>query len=206
MPTIDNRIDAYVERSAEFARPILSHLRKLVHKACPDVEETIKWGSPHFDYKGSLAGMASFKEHCAFGFWKHSLLDQKELNRDAMGSFGRITSKKDLPSDKAVISLIHQAMELNEKGVKVAKRPAAPKKELVVPDYLTKALAKNKKAKAAFENFSYSHRKEYIEWITEAKTEPTRNKRLATTVEWLSEGKSRNWKYEMRQTGKGELQ
>jgi uncharacterized protein YdeI (YjbR/CyaY-like superfamily) len=204
MPSFDPRIDAYIEKSADFAQPIMIHLRKLVHKACPDVEETVKWGSPHFDYKGSLAGMASFKEHCAFGFWKHSLLDQKELNRDAMGSFGRITSNKDLPSDKAIISLIHQAMELNEKGIKVAKKPAAPKKELVVPDELANALAKNKKAKAAFEGFSYSHRKEYIEWITGAKTEPTRIKRLATTVGWLSEGKSRNWKYEMRQ--KGELQ
>jgi len=198
MPTVDPRVDAYIEKSAEFAQPILNHLRKLVHKACPDAAETMKWSFPHFDYKGMLCSMASFKAHVAFGFWKHSLLENNagQLQRTAMGSFGRITSKKDLPDDKTMISLIHQAMELNDKGLKVAKKPAAGKKELVIPKELTSALAKNKKAKAEFERLSYSHRKEYLEWITEARTEPTRNKRLATTVEWLSEGKSRNWKYE----------
>ena len=196
MPEFDKRIDAYIEKSRDFARPILEHLRKLIHKACPDVEETIKWGSPHFDYKGSLAGMASFKEHCAFGFWKHSLLEGTELQRTAMGSFGRITSLKDLPKDKDIIALIHQAMELNEKRIKVPKKPAATKADILVPDALAAALAKNKKANTAFDKFSPSHRREYIEWITEAKTEPTRDKRVATAIEWLSEGKSRNWKYE----------
>ena len=198
MPEFDKRIDAYIEKSAPFARPILEHLRNLVRKACPDVEETIKWGSPHFDYKGSLAGMAAFKEHCAFGFWKHSLLAGYDgnLERTAMGSFGRITSLKDLPKDKEIIALIHQAMELNEKGIKVPRKPAAAKSDVVVPKELTAALSKNKKAKAAFDKFSPSHRREYVEWITEAKTEPTRDKRIATTIEWLSEGKSRNWKYE----------
>ena len=196
MPEFDKRIDAYIEKSRDFARPILEHLRKLIHKACPDVEETIKWGSPHFDYKGSLAGMASFKEHCAFGFWKHSLLEGTELQRNAMGSFGRITSLKDLPKDEDIIALIHQAMELNEKGIKVPKKPAATKADILVPDALAAALAKNKKANTAFDKFSPSHRREYIEWITEAKTEPTRDKRVATAIEWLSEGKSRNWKYE----------
>jgi uncharacterized protein YdeI (YjbR/CyaY-like superfamily) len=197
MPTIDPRVDAYIEKSAEFAQPILKHIRKLVHKACPDIQETMKWSMPHFDYKGSVCNMAAFKQHCAFGFWKQSLLEQSAFpaEKTAMGSFGRITSVKDLPPDKVMIGLIHQAVELNEKGVKIAKKPVE-KKELVVPAELTKALSKNKNAKAAFEKFSYSHKKEYIEWITEAKTEPTRNKRLATTVEWLSEGKSRNWKYE----------
>jgi uncharacterized protein YdeI (YjbR/CyaY-like superfamily) len=116
-------------------------------------------------------------------------------NKTAMGSFGRITSVKDLPSDKVMIGLIHQAVELNEKGLKVAKKPTE-KTELVVPIDLTKALSKNKTAKAAFEKFSYSHKKEYVQWVEEAKTDATRNKRLATTVEWLSEGKSKNWKYE----------
>ena len=141
--------------------------------------------------------MASFKQHCALGFWKQSLMEQDAFpaEKTAMGSFGRITSVKDLPSDKVMIGLIHQAVELNEKGVKVAKKPVE-KKELVVLKDLTAALGKNKTAKAAFEKFSYSHKKEYVEWIEEAKTEATRNKRLATTVEWLSEGKSRNWKYE----------
>ena len=202
MPEFDKRIDAYIEKSKDFARPILEHLRQLVHKACPDVEETIKWGSPHFDYKGSLAGMASFKEHCAFGFWKHTLLEATELQRSAMGSFGRITSLKDLPKDKQIVALIHQAMELNEKGIKVPKKPATAKGEVVVPPELTAALEKNTKAKAQFEKFSPSHRREYSEWITEAKTEPTRDKRIATAIEWLSEGKSRNWKYERPKANK----
>jgi len=196
MPEFDKRIDAYIEKSRDFARPILEHLRKLVHKACPDVEETIKWGSPHFDYKGSLAGMASFKEHCAFGFWKHTLLEGTELQRSAMGSFGRITSLKDLPKDNQIVALIHQAMELNEKGIKIPKKPTVAKGEAVVPEALEAALAKNKKAKASFHKGSPSHRREYVEWINEAKSETTRDKRIATAIEWLSEGKARNWKYE----------
>jgi hypothetical protein len=198
MPAADARIDAYIERSADFAQPILTHLRKLIHKACPDVKETVKWSMPSFEYKGILCGFAAFKQHCTFGFWKQSLMETDAFpkNKTAMGSFGRITSLKDLPSDKVMIGLIHQAVELNEKGVKVPKKPTTTKKDLVVPDELTKVLSKNKKAKTVFDNFSYSQKKEYVEWITEAKTEPTRNKRLATTVEWLSEGKRRNWKYE----------
>ena len=197
MPTVDPRVDAYIEKSAEFAKPILNHIRKLVHKACPDIRETMKWSFPHFDHKGTVCSMASFKQHCALGFWKQSLLEQSAFpaEKTAMGSFGRITSIKDLPSDKVMINLIHQAVELNEKGVKVAKKPVE-KKELVVPADLTKALAKNKSAKATFEKFSPSHKREYVAWIEEAKTEATRNKRLATTLEWLSEGKSKNWKYE----------
>ena len=197
MPTVDPRIDAYIEKSADFAKPILTHIRKLVHKACPDITETMKWSFPHFDHKGTVCSMASFKQHCAFGFWKQSLLEQGAFpaEKTAMGSFGRITSLKDLPSDRVMISLIQQAVELNEKGIKVQKKPAE-KKEIVVPDDLKKALSKNKAAKTAFEKFSPSHKREYVMWIEEAKTEPTRNKRLATTVEWLSEGKSRNWKYE----------
>jgi uncharacterized protein YdeI (YjbR/CyaY-like superfamily) len=197
MPTVDPRIDAYIEKSAEFAKPILTHIRKLVHKACPDITETMKWSFPHFDHKGTVCSMASFKQHCAFGFWKQTLLEQDALpaEKTAMGSFGRITSVKDLPPDNVMIGLIHQAVELNEKGIKVAKKPVE-KKEVVVPKDLTSALSKNKAAKAAFENFSNSHKREYVAWIEEAKTEETRNKRLATTVEWLAEGKSKNWKYE----------
>ena len=197
MPTVDPRVDAYIEKSADFAKPILRHIRRLVHKACPDIQETMKWSFPHFDHKGTVCSMASFKQHCALGFWKQSLMEQDAFpaEKTAMGSFGRITSVKDLPPDKVMVALIHQAVELNEKGIKVAKKPV-DKKELVVPADLTKALSKNKTAKTAFDKFSYSHKKEYVQWIEEAKTEPTRNKRLATTVEWLSEGKSRNWKYE----------
>lgn len=198
MPAVDPRIDAYIENAADFAQPILIHLRKLIHKACPEVVETWKWSFPNFDHKGLLCNMAAFKQHCSFGFWKQSLLGSDEFGKssEAMGAFGRITSLKDLPPDKMIINLIHKAMELNEKGVKVPKKAPAPKTELTVPDDLSKALAKNKKAKAQFDKFGYSHRKEYIQWINEAKTEPTRLKRIATTVEWVSEGKGRNWKYQ----------
>jgi uncharacterized protein YdeI (YjbR/CyaY-like superfamily) len=194
----DPRIDAYIERSAEFAQPVLVHLRDLIHKACPEVAETLKWSMPSFEYKGILCGFAAFKQHCTFGFWKQALMETDAFpkNKTAMGSFGRITSLRDLPPDKVMIGLIRQAVELNEKGIKLPKKPARAKKEIIVPDDLKKALSKNKAAKAQFDKFTYSHKKEYVEWITEAKTEPTRNKRLATTVEWLAEGKARNWKYD----------
>lgn len=200
MPSTDPRIDSYIERSAEFAQPILVHLRELVHKACPDVTETIKWSMPSFEYKGLLCGFASFKNHCTFGFWKESLLksDAFPKIKTAMGSFGRITSLKELPKDKEIIGIIHQAMELNEKGINVprAKNGSRDGKEVVVPEILAKALKMDKAARDTFEKFPPSCRREYIEWITEAKTDATRDKRLATTLEWLSEGKRRNWKYE----------
>lgn len=198
MPTVDPRVDAYIENSSDFAKPILKHIRKLVHKACPDVVETMKWSFPHFDYMGMLCSMASFKQHCAFGFWKQKLLENGAFaaQKTAMGSFGRIESLKDLPEDGIILDLVRQAVELNEKGVKMPKKSATAKKEIVIPEGLADALAKNKKARETFENFSYSHRKDYVEWIVEAKTDATREKRLATTIEWLTEGKGRNWKYE----------
>jgi uncharacterized protein YdeI (YjbR/CyaY-like superfamily) len=203
MPATDARVDAYIAKSADFAQPILSHLRKLVHKGCPGVTETIKWSMPFFDYEGApLCNMAGFKQHCSFGFWNASLLKDPEgilhvKDKNAMGHFDRITSVKDLPADKVLVAYIKEAAALNEQGI---KKPAPAKKalkaELPEPVELTAALKKNKKAKAAFEAFPPSHRREYIEWITEAKTEATREKRIATTVEWLLEGKSRNWKYQ----------
>jgi uncharacterized protein YdeI (YjbR/CyaY-like superfamily) len=198
MGTRDKRVDAYIQRSAQFAQPILRELREIVHEACPEVEETMKWSFPHFDYKGMLCSMAAFKQHCAFGFWKSKLvLGDDNKSRDAMGQFGRITSLKDLPSRRALIGYIKKAKELNDAGIKAARpKPRQDKKELIVPDYFTAAIKKNKKAVATFEAFPYSHKKEYVEWVTEAKTEETRQKRLATSVEWLAEGKSRNWKYE----------
>lgn len=197
MPTTDPRIDAYIEKSAEFSRPILSHIRKLVHKACPDVEEKIKWGMPHFDFKGPLCHMASFKKHCAFGFWKQPLLEQDAFpEKTAMGGFGRVETRKDLPSDKVLLGLIREAMELNEKGIKLPKKPTEKKTDLPIPKLLSDGLKKNKKAAEVFANFPPGKRKEYIEWIADAKTEPTREKRTATAVEWMSEGKSKKWKYE----------
>jgi uncharacterized protein YdeI (YjbR/CyaY-like superfamily) len=203
MPTIDKRVDAYIEKSADFAKPILKHLRKLIHAACPDVEETIKWGFAFFDYKGPLCHIAAFKQHCVIGFWKTALLkDEKGILSDkkdeAMGCLGRITSMKDLPSDKIIIGFIKQAKQLNDDGIKLPAKPKTVKKEIAVPDYVTKALNKNKKAKATFEEFSPSHRREYLEWITEAKQEETKNKRIAQMIEWLTEGKHRNWKHERK--------
>jgi uncharacterized protein YdeI (YjbR/CyaY-like superfamily) len=196
----DQRVDAYIANSAEFAKPILTYIRETVHEGCPAVEEAIKWGMPFFMYKGILCSMASFKEHCAFGFWKGSLiLDSKENKSDeAMGQFGRITSLKDLPPRKVLLQYVKKAVELHDKGVKVPARTTASKqkKELLVPDYFNLALKKNKKALATFEGFSYSKKKDYVEWVTEAKTDETRSRRLQTSIEWLSEGKSRNWKYE----------
>lgn len=198
MPNKDPRVDAYIEKSADFAKPIMTHLRKLVHRASPKVSENIKWSMPAFEYEGLVCGFAAFKRHCTFGFWKQSLLEKDAFpkSKDAMGSLGRIASKKDLPADDVIIRLVQQAVELNENGIKVEKKKPAAKKELVVPDYLTAALTKNKAARQTFENFPYSCKKEYIEWLTEAKTGSTREKRLVTTIEWLSEGKRRNWKYE----------
>lgn len=199
MPKVDPRIDAYIEKSADFAKPILTHLRGLIHKACPDVSEEIKWSMPAFYYEGPMCNIAAFKQHCTFGFWKQSLMENAGFpEKNAMSSFGRITSVKDLPDQKTMIALIKQAMKLNEDGVKAPKKVPAEKKELVVPADLKKALSTDKAAKDVFDNFTYSHKKEYIEWIEEAKTEATREKRLATTLEWLAEGKSRNWKYQRK--------
>ena len=198
MPVTDPRVDAYIEKSAEFAKPILSHFRSLVHQACPDVSETMKWSFPHFDYKGNVCSMASFKQHCAVGFWKQSLLENDTFpaEKTAMGSFGRIMSLDDLPEDAAVIALVRQAVKLNEDGIKLPSKPKAEKKELTVPAILTEALKKNAKAKKTFDEFPYSKQKDYIEWLDEAKTDATREKRLATTVQQLEEGKSRHWKYQ----------
>jgi len=201
MAQIDKRIDAYINKSVSFARPILVHLRGLVHKACPHVEETIKWGMPHFDYKiEMMCNMASFKQHCAFGFWKASLMKDKKLMENAkgetaMGHFGKITSLKDLPSDAAMVRYIKEAMKLNDAGIKVEKKKRMTIKELNAPDYFLKELKKNKAAQTTFDTFSPSNKKEYVMWITDAKTEETRNCRMTMAIEWMAEGKPRNWKY-----------
>ncbi len=200
MPSRDPRVDAYIAKSADFAKPILAHLRQLVHAADPKIEETIKWGMPHFMGRGIICNLAAFKHHCAFGFWNRKLVLGNAADgagEEAMGQFGRITSKGDLPADKVLLGYIRKAVELDQAGV---KKPAAPKsaikKELVVPDDLRAALRKNKKALTFFESFSYSHKREYLEWITDAKREETRQRRVAKTIEQLVAGHSLNWKYE----------
>lgn len=189
------KVDEYIANSKEFAQPILKKLRALVHQAHPDIEETIKWGMPIFEYKGILFNMASFKQHCAFGFWKQKLIKGLDGSEDGMGSLGKLKSLDDLPSDEILLMLMKEAILLNEKGIQLPK-VAPQKKELEVPQELTDALEKQPKAKDVFENFSSSHRKEYIMWIVEAKQEATKQKRIAQTIEWLNEGKKRNWKYE----------
>lgn len=198
MASTDPRIDAYIAKSAEFARPILNHLRKLVHRGCPKVEETLKWSMPAFVYKGLLCSMAAFKQHATFGFWKQELVVGKGAKKGAMGQMGRITSLQDLPGDKILFGYIRRAVELNEEGVKNPSRNRArrgEKREIQVPDFLVAALKKNKKAQSNFVNFSYSHKREYVDWIAGAKRQETQRKRLETALAWIAEGKPQNWKY-----------
>jgi uncharacterized protein YdeI (YjbR/CyaY-like superfamily) len=194
----DPRVDEYIAKSAEFAQPILEHLRELVHQGCPNVEEALKWNSPWFVYKGLLCGMAAFKQHATFGFWQHELVVGKTREQEAMGQFGRISSVKNMPKDKVLLGYIRKAVELKEAGIKPPSRlrgKPGEKRELAVPDYLTAALRKNKNAQRNFEKFSYSHKKEYVEWLTGAKREETRQKRLDTALAWIAKGKPQNWKY-----------
>jgi uncharacterized protein YdeI (YjbR/CyaY-like superfamily) len=193
--TRDPRVDAYIAKSADFAKPILEHVRALVHKHCPDVEETMKWRTPTFMHHGMLCGVAAFKQHCTLGFWKHKLVVGHERDDDAMGQFGRVTSVGDLPPPKILAGYIKKAMQLNEEGVSIPRARAKPRPAPGAPEDLAAALKKNKKARAVFEAFSPSAKREYVEWITEAKREDTRAKRVATAVEWMAEGKQRNWKY-----------
>src|ERR1035437_933347 len=204
MATKDKRVDGYIAKAKPFAKPILNHLRRLVHEACPEVQETIKWSFPCFDYKGVFVSMAGFKEHCVFGFWKASLLkdtkgylkERSNQGGESMGHLGKILSLKDIPPDKVMIDFIKPAKKLNDEGIKVPKKPKISEpKEIIVPDDGQKAWKKNKTALKTFEGCSPSHKREYLEWITEAKTDETRNKRTETAIEWMAEGKIRNWKY-----------
>lgn len=198
MGTRDPRVDAYIAKSADFAQPILKHLRELVHKTCPDTSETIKWSMPFVEYKGGVfCNFASFKQHCAFGFWLGPLLEVEAKNTKAMGDFGRLAAMSDLPSDKEIVRLLKEAMKLHDSGAKLPSREKkAEKPPLEVPPAFLAAVKKNKKALATFQGFTPSKQKEYVEWYTEAKTEATRDKRLAQAIEWMAEGKSRNWKYQ----------
>ena len=195
----DPRIDAYIAKSADFARPILEHLRAVIHQGCPTIEEAIKWGMPAFLYRGRiLCGVAAFKQHCALGFWGTRGLIGNEGKRDeAMGQFGRVASLKDLPSKKVLIGHVKQAMKLSDERAAAPPVPRKPPKPApATPGDLADALKKNKKAAATFDAFSASCKREYVEWITEAKREETRARRLAQAVEWMAEGKQRNWQYQ----------
>ena len=191
-------VDHYIANAAPFAQPILRHLRALVHQACPEVVEKIKWGMPFFDHHGTLCHIAAFKQHCAFGFWKQALLVEDGLlqaDDTAMGQFGRIAARADLPDDATLLRLIRHAAALNA-GNKPAPKPRAAKKPPPeMPPQLRAALRKHKAAREHFAAFSPTQQREYSEWIAEAKTDATRQRRLETAIEWLGQGKPRNWKY-----------
>lgn len=194
-------VDAYISRQQPFARPILTHLRAVVHAACPEVTEGIKWGMPCFDHHGLLCNMAAFKAHAAFGFWKEKLLRDQQAGLPApavaaMGSFGRLTSVRDLPAKAVLLKLVRAAMRLNEAGVpRAPKAPARASTAVHPPAWFMARVRANRKALATWTGFAPGHRREYLAWVTEAKTAPTRERRLATTVAWLAEGKRHNWRY-----------
>lgn len=198
MAKTDSRIDAYIANSPDFAKPILNHLRELAHTACPEVEETLKWRMPHFLHKGILFGMAGFKHHCLLHFWKGDLILGDKFRKAHGGGtwqFDRITALSDLPGDRVLLGYIKRAVELNKAGIKKEAPERKQSKSLRVPDYFIAALNKRAKARAAFEKFSYSHKKEYVQWITEARREETRRKRIQAAIQWLANGKPQNWKY-----------
>lgn len=184
--------DAYIAKAAPFARPILEKIRETFHKADPQIEESMKWGAPFFEHNGIVGSMAAFKQHVSWGFWKASLM------RDRMEFREKVTDVSELPPEKKFIALIREAVKLNEEGVKVVRAPRSAPPSLEMPDDFLAALRRVKGAMAAFEAFSPSHKREYVQWIAEAKQEATRAKRIAQAVEWISEGKSRNWKYERK--------
>ena len=194
----DPRVDAYIAKSADFARPILSHVRSLIHEACPDAVETMKWSVPHYEHKGILCGVAAFKQHCNIILWKGALIAGGG-GRDEKGQIRNITSLEDLPDDATMKHLIQEAARLNEQGVKAdPRRRNTVKKPVALPVELRKALKRNRRAATAFEKFPPSHKREYAEWIAEAKGADTRQRRAENAIEWIAEGKSRNWKYERR--------
>jgi len=197
MPSTDQRIDAYIAAKPPFARPILERLRAAVHRACPEVEETLKWSMPSFGYRGKiLCGMAAFKEHATFGFWQGREVTGEAEKPSAMGQFGRLKGIDDLPGDAELDSLIRRAMDLIDSGARASRPAKHPKPQIEMPDDLASALAGHPAAQASFEGFPPSCRREYLEWIVEAKRPETRAKRIAQTVDWVAEGKRRNWKYE----------
>jgi uncharacterized protein YdeI (YjbR/CyaY-like superfamily) len=198
------KVDAYIAKSQPFAQPILTHIRQLAHKACPEVEEQIKWSMPFFTLRGVILGhMAAFKQHCAIGLWgpeMNAILNEAGLHSEnGMGSLGKITSLKDLPADKKMLGYYRQAAELILSGQRtksLERTPKSTKPAPEVPTELAAALKKNKAAAKVFAEFSPSCKREYVDWIAEAKRAETKEKRVAQAVEWIAEGKQRNWKYQ----------
>jgi len=194
--TRDPRIDAYIAKAQPFARPILARFRKAMHAGCPGVTETLKWSVPAFEHHGMLGGMAAFKAHCIFGFWKAPLMKTVAARKDRIGRYGRLASIDAMPGEKALIAMVKEAAALNEAGVTLKRAPKLPKPAPKTPSYMLAAIRKNRKALAAYQAFSPSHKREYVEWIMDAKTDETRARRLQTAVQWMADGRSRNWKYQ----------
>lgn len=193
----DPRIDDYIAKAAPFARPILEHVRERVHAAAPEAEETMKWSSPTFTVDGKiLLGMAAFKAHAALNFWRGQELRGDAAKADAMGQFGKLTSVEDLPSDKELEALIREGAGLARTAPAPRKVKHEPKPEPGLHPEFEAALKANPKAQAMLDGFPPSARRDYLEWIVEAKQDATRSKRIATAVEWLNEGKRRHWKYQ----------
>lgn len=196
MPTLDPRVDAYIDNAPAFARPILTELRARVHRACPDVVETIKWRMPSFEHHGLLAGMAAFKAHCTFGLWKDAVLRREGEHATTLERAGCLRSRADLPPKAAFAKALKRAMALNAEGTALPRKKAQKRAPIPMHPELKRALATTTRAKATFDALAPSHQREYLEWITEAKKDDTRARRIEQTVEWLTAGKKRNWKYE----------
>jgi uncharacterized protein YdeI (YjbR/CyaY-like superfamily) len=199
------KVDAYIASTPDYAQPILNHLRELIHKTLPEVEEAIKWGHPFFMYRGLMLGnMAAFKYHCSIGLWgdqiKEQLVADGAYNAAAMGVLGKLTSLKDLPSDRELAGYLRTAAAAIDTGARTKNysraKPSTPKPPPEVPASLATALKKNKAAATQFAAMPPGCQREYCEWIAEARRDETRDKRVATAVEWIAEGKRRNWKYE----------
>ena len=193
----DLRIDAYIAAAQPFARPILQHIREVIHQTCPDVTETIKWSRPFFEHDGRMfAGLSAFKAHASFVLWRMGEEgDTTSRDREGMGQFGKLTSVADLPDDAALTAAIREALAAIDAG-KPARAKPAPRADLPVPEELSAALDGAPAAKATFDGFSPGKRRDYCEWIGEAKRPETRAARVAQAVEWLAEGKTRHWKYQ----------
>ncbi|MBL8749719.1 MAG: YdeI/OmpD-associated family protein [Planctomycetes bacterium] len=196
MPTLDPRVDAYIDNAPEFAKPILVELRKRVHAACPDVRETIKWRMPSFEHHGLLAGMAAFKAHLTFGFWKDAVLRSEKDHLDTLDRVGCMKGIADLPPKAAFLKALKRAMEINEEGIALPRKKATKRAQIAMHPDFARALGASKKARAVFEAFAPSCKREYLEWIAEAKKDDTRSRRIEQAIDWIAAGRKRNWKYE----------
>jgi uncharacterized protein YdeI (YjbR/CyaY-like superfamily) len=200
-PKHNPKVDAYAEKIEDFAKPVLAHLRALIHATCPEVIEEVKWGNPHFDYKGDMMCIfAAYKKHCSFTFYKDALMGDARLRANdgvpaAQRFMGKLTDLADLPPDRELKSWIKESMKLNEQGIKLPARETKAPKEAGMPAAFAEKLQASPKIMAIFEGKSASFQKEYKVWIGEAKTDATRDKRIEEAMAWIAEGKGRFWKY-----------